>query len=278
MTTFGSRSLVFLALAPMLLAGCSSRMIPSSTAQSAHITGNLHGGQQPVAGATIQLFDVSTVAATATPLLSAQVISDSGGNFSITGLYTCPAATDQVYLVAQGGDPGAGVNLDLVLMTALGNCGDLTSATTVSVNEISTTATVYAYSGYFDPSSSAGGGYITGGDAAAYQHFLRLVDPASGSALATSDAMGGLKLNALANSVSTCVNAPTVSGVTQQCSDLIPMAAPASGTSIPQDSAVAIYLIATHPGYNPTSIFNFAPSNPPFQPTLVSAPVDWTLN
>lgn len=274
--TFPPRTLALFAVLPLLVAGCASRSIPASTAQAAHLTGKLHGGQQPVSGSTIQIFDASLGLSSAIPLLSATVMSDSNGNFSVTGLYNCPNASDQVYLVARGGDSGSGVNNDLILMTALGSCGDLTAATVVQVNEVTTVATVYAYADSFDPTSSLVGGYINGVTPNQYQRFLTLVDPTAGVALSTTNPDGQLKLDALANSVSACVNSPSISGVTQQCNDFITMAAPPAGYSA-QDAAIGIYLVATNPGYGAASIFNFAPTNPPFQPTLSSAPSDWSF-
>jgi hypothetical protein len=270
------QKLALLVLTPVLFTGCSSRMIPAGSVQSAHLKGGVHGGLQPVAGATIQLFDVTENLLSSTPLISTVVTSDANGGFSITGDYTCPAASDQVYLVATGGDPGSGENDGLVLMTALGNCGDLSSSTFTTVNEVSTIATIYAYAAFFDPTQSAAG-YITGGGAPEYAFFRTLVDPASGTALSTSDPNSPNKLNALANSLAACVNAATVAGVTQPCNDLITMAGPVPGSPIPQDSAIAAYMIATNPTYNPTAIFNDAVSNPPFMPTLVTAPADWTI-
>ena len=107
--------------------------------------------------------------------------------------------------------------------------------------------------------------------------FLTLVNPATGVALATGDPSSPNKLNSLANTMATCVNASTVSGVTQPCIDLITLAAPPYGTTVPQDSAIAVYMIATNPGYNPVGVFNAAAPNPPFQPLLMQAPMDWTI-
>ena len=268
------RSIGVFAFASVLFTGCSSRMVPANLLVAAHLKGGVHGGLQPVIGSTIQMFDAT---AGAQALISASVLTDGNGSFSITGLYTCPQASDQVYLVATGGNPGGGVNSSLVLMTALGNCGDLTAATNVNVNEVTTVATIYAYASYFDPTVSNGAGYITNADAPSYATFLRLVDPASGAALTTADPSSPNKLNSLANTVATCVNAVTSAGVTQPCVDLVTLAAPPYGTTVPQDDAVAIFLIATNPGYNPTSVFNDAAPNPPFQPMLMTAPADWTI-
>ena len=41
--------------------------------------------------------------------IGAYVLSDTGGGFSITGDYSC-SASQQVYLLAVGGDAGAGDN------------------------------------------------------------------------------------------------------------------------------------------------------------------------
>ena len=274
MTSTASRLIPF-AFVSVLFSGCSAgRMAPFGVPIAAHVKGGIHGGLQPVSGSTIQLFDATQGGQ---PLILTTVTSDSNGNFSITGDYTCPASSDQVYLVATGGNPGAGVNDNLVLMTAMGNCGDLTASTFVNVNEVTTVATIYAYAADFNPSPSTPGGYLVLGDSAAYATFLTMVDPASGNGLANGDPASPMKLNSLANTLATCINATSVSGVTQACVDLINMAAPPFGSAMPQDSAVAVYLIAMNPTFGPVGIFNDAASNPPFQPALVAAPVDWTL-
>ena len=108
------------ALVSVLFTGCSSRMVPGGAAVSAHLKGGVHGGLQPVVGATVQLFDAT---AGGQALIASTVLSDASGSFSLTGLYTCPAASDQVYLTAAGGNSGSGENEGLVLMTAMGSCG-----------------------------------------------------------------------------------------------------------------------------------------------------------
>src|SRR5215472_16144810 len=84
-------------LVSLLLIGCGSgtpppHSIPAINSQS---SGSVHGGQQPVVGATIQLYTVGTTAdgSAATPLLTATVTSDATGSFSITGLYSCTGST-----------------------------------------------------------------------------------------------------------------------------------------------------------------------------------------
>ena len=118
-----------------VLSGCSmvQTALPSANLGSA-IKGNVHGGQQPVAGAHVYLMaaGVSGYGGASTSLLvpSSTGLSDSvgayvqtaaDGSFSITGDYTCTANT-QVYLYVLGGNPGAGVNSAAGFLAALGNC------------------------------------------------------------------------------------------------------------------------------------------------------------
>ena len=100
-----------------------------------------------IAGAEIQLYAAGTTgygAGTSGPTLintePATVITDASGNFSL--MYTCPqtAGGDQIYLVATGPETGSPV----VLMTALGTCGSLNTALSVTINEATTVASAYS--------------------------------------------------------------------------------------------------------------------------------------
>lgn len=123
-----------------LLGGCASAPRFSGGQASpvpAALRGVVHGGQNPVSGATIQIYAVSTAstAGAATPLISSQVTTAPDGSFDITGLYSCGSSTD-VYLTATGGNPGLSGNVNnpvLVLMTAPGPCSSLTAQSYVSI-------------------------------------------------------------------------------------------------------------------------------------------------
>jgi hypothetical protein len=108
--------------------GCTPGTNLTSTANSGtatiQIAGHVHGGQQPVSGATIKLYTVGTSGdgSASTSLLSQSVTTDANGNFNITNLYSCTNAT-LVYLVATGGNPGLGSNnANIAMMAALGPC------------------------------------------------------------------------------------------------------------------------------------------------------------
>ena len=138
-----------------LLAGCGGAMSNAGGTTGTggggplvRYTGNVHGGQQPVAGSTIQLYTVGTggLKSASAPLLptSPAVTSDANGNFTITGLVNCASAT-QVYIVATQGNPGTGANSALSMMAALGPCASLGTTTTfIQINELSTVAAAYA--------------------------------------------------------------------------------------------------------------------------------------
>jgi hypothetical protein len=255
-----------------LFVGCSSRTIPADLAllAAAKVTGKIHGGEQPVVGANIILYDAAFGGES---LMNSPSVSDANGNFTITGMWSGCNASDQLYLVAQGGDPGSGENDDLLLMSAVGTCADLTASSSVSINEVTTVATIVAFQNFFDPTMSTTGGYIWGGDTPEYSHFLAMVDPGAGVALTGSNQ---LMLDALANSITPCVNLASNNGDNWQCDGLIND----SGNEwrfagVPLDSAVAVFSVIGQPSYAPTAVFNYAPSNPPFVPTLVSAPSSW---
>jgi hypothetical protein len=94
-------------LATLILAGCAA-VGPTQNGASPALRGSVHGGQQPVSSAAIQLYTVGTTGdgSAATPLLTTAVLTDGGGNFTITGDYTCPSAASLIYMVASGGNPG----------------------------------------------------------------------------------------------------------------------------------------------------------------------------
>ncbi len=142
-----------------------------STAQ-----GRVHGGNQPISGATIQLYAAGTPASGsgygvgATPLLPTganAITTASDGTFTITGKYTCPTPAAQVYIVATGGNPGltptapaTSINNNYIaMMTALGACpagGNLLATIpNININEVTTVAGVWALQQFMAAPASA---------------------------------------------------------------------------------------------------------------------------
>ena len=120
-----------------ILTGCTANFTPSAVESTltpiGNIQGSVHGGQNPVTGAQIYLYEASTAGygTAATSLIcnknlmsgaklascesTANVYQDSSqnyymqtdinGNFALAGDYVCTSG-DQVYMVAIGGNPG----------------------------------------------------------------------------------------------------------------------------------------------------------------------------
>jgi hypothetical protein len=244
----------------------------------------VHGGQQAVSGSTIQLYAAGATGygSAATPLLTKTVTSDGAGNFTITGDYSCPSGSPQVYIVATGGNPGLAPgtnNTALAMMAALGPCASLNSSTFIFVDEVTTVASVYALA----PFMSTGGGTKLGatstnapGLANAFATVNNLVNTAKGTApgpnLPTGATAPTAELNTLADLLSLCVN---TSGPAGECTTLFTDATP-SGMSAPTNTIDAMLDIALNPGHNVSTLYNLVTGVVPFQPTLAAAPNDWT--
>jgi sugar lactone lactonase YvrE len=250
------------------------------------VQGRVMGGQQPVSGATIQLYAVSQTGAktaamalitTGTPL---PVVTDANGNFNITGRYTCPTGA-YVYLTATGGNPGLmGTvnNPKLALMTGLGACSTLVmNYPFLQINELTTAATVYALAGFMADTTHVGvSAANTQGLANAFATIANLVNIPSGSApgaaLPTTSTAPTAELNTLANVIANCVNSD---GTGTPCANLI--TATTVGASVPVDTVTAMLNIAHNPTNNVVGVFSQAAAQAPFQPSLGGAPADWTV-
>jgi hypothetical protein len=144
------------------------------------VTGTVHGGQQPIAYASLQIYQAGTTATYgtgATPLIPVAnascsasqspscyyaggargcvasktqtcytgVVSDAQGNFTVTGDYTCTLGTN-LYITATGGNPGAGINKSSTLITGFGLCDNVANVPYIEINEVTTVGTVWALS------------------------------------------------------------------------------------------------------------------------------------
>jgi len=220
------------------LAGCSggapsglSGTGGSRPTEGAKLTGVVHGGQNPIAGAHVYLLAAASgatgagsaayggsgiAASTSNASLSLltsgtadtsggptngddYVTTNAAGNFSITGDYTC-APGQQVYLYALGGDPGlgSGVNAGAGLMAALGSCpttGIFPSGLNVTVNEVSTVAAAYAMAGFATDAThvgSSGTALAQTGIGNAFANAANIASLSTGLALAATPNANGV--------------------------------------------------------------------------------------
>jgi streptogramin lyase len=286
--------------AALSVVGCSNGLGTSATntvspvlSGAGAIKGNVHGGQQPVIGAKIQLYYVgsSGLGSAATPLIptvdqvvysgpNTGALTDNNGDFLITGDYTCPTPSQQVYLVASGGTSqgvGGAVNSAISMMAPMGDCTTLANhaATTfVQINEITTVGAVYALAPYMTSYTNIGATSVNNtGLINAVGNFNNLVNLASGypggANLPAGATVPVTEINTLANIIASCIN--TTSGTSGACSTL-------TTTTGATDTADMMLYFAKNPANAAlTSLYAQGSSTAPFVPGDTTQPSDWTI-
>ena len=273
----------------LLLGGCGAASVATASVEGTALTGRLLGGQQPIAGAVLSLYaaGLGGTGLGASSLLTVPVLSDSNGNFTVSYDYTCPAMTTQVYLIARGGNPGLpGVanNAASVLMAPLGDCGNLNPSSFITINEVTTVASAWALAQFAPAGVSSGamfGGSATNatGLRNAFLVANNLVNVSTGAAggasLPPGAALEASKLYTLADVLATCVNS---NGGTA-CTPLFSAATNTAGpnTTAPSNTLDAALQIVRNPGLRVAAVYNAGAPQGPFQPTLATAPNDWTM-
>ncbi len=288
-------------LCVLLLAGCSGMPVttttnlPINSGRGASFRGIVHGGQQPIAGAHVYLYGVNDTGygQPAVSLLTSNsgtsqdgggnyyVTTDSNGNWSVNGDYTCPAIDSYpyTYVLAVGGSAGSGNNPAIALLAPVGSCtqSNYTSTYTV-VNEVSTIGLIYAGAGFIvDPTHVSGPNNTMANTGLSNVNTYNLYTQSTGVAFATTPAGNGTvpqaEIDTLANILAACVNSTGSSS--SQCATLFSNAM--NGSTTPTDTATAAVNIAHNPGANVASLFALQGATPPFQPALSAAPNDFTL-
>src|SRR6201996_7403773 len=277
----GPICVVFGGLSLMCLTGCGMGTAAAPNPTPLTVNGKVHGGQQPVVGALIQLYVAGSGGngSAASPLLNTTVTSGTDGAFSITGDYSCPSSTAQVYLVATQGNPGLGSggnNPALAMMAPLGSCGNLTPTQFIWINEVTTVAAAWALAPFTQDISHIGASATNSrGLANAFLNAQLIADTATGTTatLPSNLTTEPGKIYALADAVASCINSDGTTG----CAPLFTAATP-SGGSAPTNTWDALMSIVKNPGNNVSGVFQAIGSTPPFATTLTQAPNDWTLS
>ncbi len=275
-----------------VLTGCAGNMpsnfgvATTTTGSTTHITGVVHGGQNPVSGATIQLYTVGTTGlqSASAGLISSPPLSGPTGGFSITGLYNgCNGATPgtEVYLVATGGNPGGGTNANLSLAAALGSCAFLNAnAANISLNidEVTTVAAAYALAPFAADAQHIGAsGSFPTGLVNAFNNATVLASNTTGAAggdnLPTGVTVPVAELNTLANILATCVNSQGTAGNSSACNSIFS----ATGATDTFSAAIAMARNPSAPAV--TALYSLSNASAPFQPSMTgsSAPNDFSV-
>ncbi len=270
-------SLLF--LLPILLSGCATSFAPRAT-QGAQLSGTIHGGQQPVSGATVQFYAINTTVTggPSTALLATPAITNAQGNFDVTGQFSCPSPSSLVYLVATGGSPSPSVtNPQIALMAALGLCGNLTNSTFVNINEVTTVAAVYALAPYMTDFTAIGSiSSQAAAIAGAFTYASELADFSSGTSpgpiVPTGTTVPVAQINTIADIYASCINSPGgVAGDSSVCGQLFSFTLPNVGAA-PTNTVASMLNLEKNPSLNVASLFNLILPSSPFQPMDTSAP------
>jgi hypothetical protein len=277
---------------------------PSAVASAAYtiqysLSGTVLTGTQAVSGASVTVYAAGTGGyGLGSSAVSAAATTNASGGFTV--LYNCPTPTSQIYLVSSGGNPGlaAGTNNpSMAMMTALGACTTLTTASpapTVTVNEVTTVASVWALQQFMasptvnttqgvpmiGTSAKTYNGVQTGviGLQNAFAMVNNMVNISTGSAAKPSNAWAtseSAKINSVADILYSCdsTNPTTSTG----CSTLLADATPATQT-LAVDGIQAAWYVAQNPGNNVANLYKLysAQTTPPFT-GLTATPNDFTI-
>jgi hypothetical protein len=320
----------------MLLGGCSAdfshlpevNITQTSQTPIGNLQGSVFGGQQPIYQSRVYLMAASTTGAgtTSTSLLKAAsnttadttvlgtvanpayyVTTDGGGNFNITGDYTCtfnatnPALSQQLYLVSLSGNAtyipgtppvGGTTNPYIGLMSVLGACPSTTPSGTfaghisfIFMNEVSTVAAGYALAGFASSSvaiGSAGTTLAQTGLANAFANADQLYDitgtsPSHEARLVTRNGNGTVPyklIDTMANILAACINSNNTAAIPPASATACNTLYNDSGNA--PDTASAMLYIAQHPYANVAALYTLQSSSVQFINNLTSAPKDFT--
>ena len=247
-----------------------------------NLNGQVLGAGAPIAGSTVILFAASGGA----PKQLAQTTTGADGSFVLVAP-DAPDADTSLYLTAKGGraaaDKGSGPNDAIALITVLGG----TAPIRVTINEMTTVASVWTHNQFIDGTTIKGLPVqlkIAAGNVPSF------VDLATGGWGATiQDPLNSGQTTTMANfatladALAGCVTRVTPDA----CSKLYAAAQGPVGTP-PTDTLAAAEAIAKNPWYQPERVFalldtiypvpagkNLRPV--PYMPYLQFAPSAWVL-
>ncbi|EXI74740.1 MAG: Streptogramin lyase [Candidatus Accumulibacter sp. SK-11] len=245
------------------------------------LDGQVLGGGAPIANSTVTLWAAGDRA----PKLLGQARSGADGRFTIPAHAT--VAGSSLYLVAQGGEPTAnksvGNNTAIALMAVLGN----KPPARVTINEMTTVASVWTHNQFLDGSALSGPPLSLGIAAGNVPNF---VDPQTGGygSMIQSD-LNSSQTPTMANFATlSSVLAGCVSRIKADACESLFAAATGRDGKVPANTLAAAHSIARDAGYRPERIFALLDAfypvpngkklrSIPYLPYLSVAPSAWIL-
>ena len=251
---------------------------------AANIDGQVLGAGAPIAGSTVTLW----AATAAAPRQLAQAQTGADGRFGVDVTAAASAGADAVlYLVAKGGRPTAtttaGDNPAIALLAVVG----ATPPAIVTLNEMTTIASVWTHAQFIDGTAIRGhalGLKIAAGNVPSFVDLQTggwggvIQDPLNSSQTPTM-----ANFATLANALSGCVTQVKADA----CAKLFTASTPPQGIA-PTDTLTAAQAIARYPWYRPERVFRLVdefypvPAGKtmravPFMPYLSFPPSAWVL-
>jgi len=267
------------------------------------ISGTVHGGEQPISGATVQLWQTGT---TGYGTGAAQLVASTTTALH-TGAFTFPTAnvpanctgTSGAYITASGGDPTGNTltanNHAILLAAFIGGCNTTGASTSLIVNEVTTVAAAYALSNFSKVTQTTPTTLATLGIGAPTTNAIGLTDAAYNATVLATATSGGVAntgtstvflpttmVNALADILSVCVDAseynvyPCADQTSPAKKGLFSQATPPGGTA-PTNVFQAAMNMAKYPGNNVAALLSLIPATPPFPATLAATTVTSTI-
>ena len=266
--------LAVIASGVLLSAGCANMATtasPDITGAQSSLTGRVHGGNQPVSGATVYLYGVGQTGVGSSAVLYATTTTANNGTGSFsfnqqpgqnssgspispsTPNYQCPSGIQPLlYIYTKGGNTtgsGSSTNSAAAFLAPVGYCNVVNNSTFVDVSEVSTVATVAAVAQFINPSNDQigndgiGVAYAAMGNA--FATIPNLVNAATGLASTTTTIAGTgtaagvnmtataptAQLNTIANIISACVNQATSTSA-NNCNTLFTDAVPPASAAL----------------------------------------------
>lgn len=254
----------------------------SGSAAADTIKGQVLGGGQPISSSTVTLWAASAGA----PTQLGQTRTGTDGGFTLNST-DAPDKDAILYLIAKGGQFGAnaqgGDNPAIALMTVIGSKPPVA----VTINEMTTVASVWTHAQFLDGSVIRGPPLSLRIAAGNVPNFVDLQTGGWGATI--QDPLNGGQTQTMANFATLAdVIAGCVTSVTPDaCPKLYTAASPPKGAA-PNDTLTAAQSIARAPWYQPTRVFalidQFYPIPKgknlravPYMPYLNSAPSAWVL-
>lgn len=235
------------------LIGCAC-----GTAAADTLRGQVIGGGQPISNSTVTLW----AAGAGAPTQLGQARTGVDGSFTLSS--TDAPKDTTLYLIAKGGQPKAnaqsGDNPSIALLTVIGS----TSLATVTINEMTTVASVWTHAQFLDGAAIKGPPLSLRIAAGNVPNFVDLQSGGWGATIQDPLNSGQTPTMAnfatLADALAGCVTRVTADA----CPKLYTAATPPKGDA-PNDTLTAAQSIARAPWYQPTRVFALSTSSMRFR-------------